>query len=479
MTGDVELTNLTAQKAVELLKLGEIVPSELVDAVAKRIEEVNCQVNALPTLCLDKAYEQCSMLIKPDAEDAGWLAGLPIVVKDLNEIEDVLTTYGSNIFSNHIPESDEISVSNLRRSGAVFIGKSNTPEFGAGANTFNEVFGKTLNPWNTDLTCGGSSGGSAVALATGMAWLATGSDLGGSLRTPASFCSVVGMRPSPGRVPHGPSRNPFQMLSVDGPMGRTVGDVALMLDAEVGRRNEDPISLEHPLYSFQEFAARPQAPAKIGFTTDLGIGPVDQEVATICSIAAQKFESEGSIVVESSPDCSGIIDIFQVLRAALFVGLRAPLLEKHREFLKPEVIWNIEKGMNQSVGDVSKAWVAQGELYRRVISWFDQYDLLALPSAIVPPFDVNNRYLDSLGDHKFNNYIEWVYVSYLATLASLPAISVPCGFTSSGLPVGLQLVGKPRGEAQLLSFAAKLEEIVDLGLTTPINPISGPKSKSI
>ena len=478
MPGDLELTNLTAQKAVQLLKVGEVTPSEMVDSVATRIDNINDQVNALPTLCLDKAYEQCRTLTKPDEVGAGWLAGLPIVVKDLNEVEGVLTTYGSNIFSDHIPESDEISVSNLRRSGAVIIGKSNTPEFGAGANTFNEVFGKTLNPWNTDLTCGGSSGGSAVALATGMAWLATGSDLGGSLRTPASFCSVVGMRPSPGRVSHGPSRNPFQMLSVDGPMGRTVGDVALMLDAEVGRRCEDPISLERPLYSFQEFSDRPQAPVKIGFTADLGIGPVDHEVATICSGAVQKFEDEGSIVEESSPDCSGIIDIFQVLRAALFVGLRAPLIEKHREFLKPEMIWNIEKGMNQSVGDVGKAWVAQGELYRRVISWFEQYDLLALPSAIVPPFDVNNRYLDRLGDHKFNNYIEWVYVSYLATLASLPAISVPCGFTDSGLPVGSQLVGKPRGEEQLLSFAAKLEVIVGLEVTTPINPISGPKSKS-
>ena len=281
------------------------------------------------------------------------------------------------------------------------------------------------------------------------------------------------MRPSPGRVAHGPSRNPFQMLSVDGPMGRTVGDVALMLDAEVGRHPRDPISLEAHTTSFQAAVDAPRAPARIGFTRDLGIGPVDVEVADICATAAARFAEAGTVVEEAAPDCRDIIDIFQVLRAALFVGMRSYLLEQHRKLLKPEMIWNIEKGMEQSTGDVARAWVAQGALYQRLMAWFENYDLLALPTAIVPPFDVDRRYLDRLGDHVFDNYIDWVYVAYTATLTSSPAISVPCGFTTSGLPVGLQLVGKPRGEAELLSFAAKLEEILALGALTPMDPRPG------
>ena len=262
MASNAELIALNAREAVALLRAGKVSPVEMVDAAAERIAEVDGAVNALPILCLDKARAQAKSLKTPDDPGPGWLAGLPVVIKDLNEVAGVRTTFGSPVFADHVPDADEISVSHLRRSGAVFLGKSNTPEFGAGANTFNEVFGKTLNPWNTALTCGGSSGGSAVALATGMAWLATGSDLGGSLRTPASFCSVVGLRPSPGRVAHGPGRNPFQMLSVDGPMGRTVGDVALMLDAEAGRHRRDPISLEAPAASFQDAADAPRAPLR-------------------------------------------------------------------------------------------------------------------------------------------------------------------------------------------------------------------------
>ena len=472
MVDNTELIKLSAREAVRLLKAGDVTPMEMVDAAAERIKFVDNHVNAIPTLCIDEAREQSNKLKVPEKTGPGWLAGLPIVVKDLNEIKGVLTTYGSKIFSDNIPLKDEISVSQLRRSGAIFIGKSNTPEFGAGANTFNEVFGKTLNPWNLSLTCGGSSGGSAVALATGMAWLATGSDLGGSLRTPASFCSIVGMRPSPGRVPHGPSRNPFQLLSVDGPMGRSVGDVALMLDAEVGKHPHDPISLEAPMTSFQDAVDNPRAPYRIGFSRDLGIGPVDGEVADICASAAARFAEVGTIVEESAPDCSDILEIFQALRAALFVGVRGPLLEKYRKFLKPEMIWNIEKGMSQSTGDLAQAWVAQGALYQRLMEWFEHYDLLVLPTAITPPFDVNRRYLDQLDDHVFNNYIDWVYLSYIATLTSSPAISIPCGFTANGLPVGIQLIGKPKAEAELLSYAAKFEEILNMGKYTPIDPIS-------
>jgi amidase len=385
----------------------------------------------------------------------------------------VRTTYGSPVFADYVPDHDELMVETLKRNGAIVIAKSNTPEFGAGANTFNEVFGKTVNPWNTALTCGGSSGGSAVAVATGMAWLGTGSDLGGSLRTPASFCSVVGLRPSPGRVAHGPGRNPFQTLSVDGPMGRTVGDVALMLDAEVGGDPRDPLSLAAPAAPFVAAADAPRAPKRVGFTPNLGIGPVDPEVADICARAARRFADAGAVVEDAAPDFAGAMDIFQALRAALFVGVRSYLLDQHRDQLKPEMIWNIEKGMQQSTGDVARAWVAQGALYQRVAAWFEDYDLLALPAAIVPPFDVDMRYLDRLGDVEFDNYVDWIYITYAITLTSCPAISVPCGFTASGLPVGLQLVARPRGEAELIAYAAQFEQLAALGKLTPMAPRPG------
>ncbi len=473
MTSNSELIALSAREAVRLLRAGEVSPVEMVDAAADRIAEVDPQVNALPTLCLDQARDFAKSLARPADPASNWLAGLPIVVKDLNEVAGVRTTYGSPVFADYVPDHDELMVETLKRNGAIVIAKSNTPEFGAGANTFNEVFGKTVNPWNTALTCGGSSGGSAVSVATGMSWLGTGSDLGGSLRTPASFCSVVGLRASPGRVAHGPGRIPFQTLSVDGPMGRSVGDVAMMLDAQVGHDPRDPLSLDAPATPYVVAADAPLAPKRVGFTPNLGIGPVDPEVAEICATAARRFADVGAVVEEAAPDFTGAMDIFQALRAALFVGVRGPLLEKYRDQLKPEMIWNIEKGMQQTTGDVAGAWVAQGDLYQRVAAWFGDYDLLALPAAIVPPFDVDIRYLDKLGDVTFDNYVDWIYITYAITLTSCPAISVPCGFTASGLPVGLQLVARPRGEAELISYAAMFEQIAALGKLTPLDPRPG------
>ena len=467
-----ELISMSAREAVSRLKSGEVTPLELIDAAEERIAVVDPAVNALPTLCMDMARAAAKSMTVPDDPGPGWLGGLPIVVKDVTDVKGVRTTHGSPIFAENISERDDISVEVLKRNGAIVIGKSNTPEFAAGANTFNEVFGKTLNPWNTDMTCGGSSGGAAVAVATGMSWLATGTDLGGSLRTPASFCSVVGLRPSPGRVAAGPQRDPFQSLSMNGPIARNVLDVALMLDAEVGGDARFPLALEAPLRSFQEAALNPLTPPRIGFTPDLGIGPVDPEVAEICRAGATRFAEAGAIVEESTPDFSGALDTFQTLRASAFVVNRAPLLEKHRDKMKPEMIWNIEKGMAQSSGDLSIALRERGALYQRVAAWFEDYDVLACPAAIVPPFDVDMRYVERVGAYEFANYVDWLYITFAITLTGCPAISVPIGFTASGLPVGLQLGGRPRSEAELLSFAARLEEIVDVSPVAPIDPRS-------
>ncbi|MEP4379997.1 MAG: amidase family protein [Alphaproteobacteria bacterium] len=468
-----DLISLSAREAVGLLRRGDVSPRDLVDAAADRIASVDPNVNAVPTLCLEMAREAADNITPPEQPGPGWLAGLPILVKDLSDVAGVRTTYGSPIFADHVPDRDDLMVARLKRNGAIVMGKTNTPEFGAGANTFNEVFGKTRNPWNTDMTCGGSSGGAAVALATGMTWLATGSDLGGSLRTPASFCSVVGMRPTPGRVATGPGSDPFQTLSVNGPMGRNVADMALMLDAEAGLDPYYPLSMPPPETSFESAALSPVLPGRIGFSPDLGIGPVDKEVADICRAATEKLASAGATVEESCPDFSGALDTFQVLRAALFVTGRATLLENHRDKLKPEMIWNIEKGMKLTAGEIGRAQNERARLSERAAKWFESHDVLACPVAIVPPFDVDIRYVESVGDHRFDNYVDWLYIVAAITLTGCPAISVPCGFTSTGLPVGLQLVAPPRSEAALLSMAAAAEEIFGLSGQLPIDPRPG------
>src|SRR5215470_15160421 len=404
------------------------------------------------------------------APGPGWLGGLPLAVKDLNDVAGVRTTYGSPIYADHVPARSDILVERLEERGAIVMGKSNTPEFGAGANAFNEVFGETRNPWNTALTCGGSSGGSAAALAAGQAWLATGSDLGGSLRTPASFCSVVGLRPSPGRVAHGPKTRPFGTLSVEGPMGRTVGDVALMLDAMVTRHPEDPLSLDPPPEPFQVAAAARRAPRRVAFSPDLGVTPVDAEVRQLCAAAAQRFSEAGVVVEEDCPDFSGAVECFGVLRALGFVAAHGEHYETHRDKLKPDVIWNIERGLGLTAADIARAELARGALYHRVVEFFRRYDLLLCPAACVPPFDVKVRWLKELNGVAFDNYVEWIRITYAITLTSCPALSLPCGFARDGRPVGLQMVGRPRGEAALLGAAAALEEILDIARSVPIDP---------
>jgi amidase len=468
-----ELTRMTAQAVVRLLRQSRVSPLELIEAALARIAATDRVLNALPTLCAERARDRARRLMESASAVApgpGWLGGLPLAVKDLNDVAGVRTTYGSPIYADAVPARSDILVERLEANGGVVLAKSNTPEFGAGANTFNAVFGETLNPWNPRLTVGGSSGGSAAALAAGQVWLATGSDLGGSLRTPASFCSVVGLRPSPGRVPHGPEARPFDTLAVDGPMGRTVGDVALMLDAMVARHPEDPISLELPPEPFQMAAAERRRPQRVAFSPDLGITPVDAEVRALCAAAARRFAEAGAVVEEACPDFSGAAECFGVLRALGFVAGHREHYQRHRDKLKPDVIWNIERGLALTADDIARAELARGALYHRVVEFFRRYDLLLCPAACVPPFDVKTRWIKELNGVAFDNYVEWIRITYAVTLTSCPALSLPCGFTRDGRPVGLQMVGRPRGEAELLGAAAALEEILDLARLTPIDP---------
>lgn len=456
---------LTARAAVKALKSGEIASVELVEASLARIAATGRAVNALPTLCPERARRFAAAVSRDSL-----LAGLPIAVKDLVDVAGVRTTYGSPLFADHVPERSDILVETLERNGAVVIAKSNTPEFGAGANTFNEVFGATLNPWNRALTCGGSSGGAAVALAVGQVWLATGSDLGGSLRTPASFCGVVGLRPSPGRVAHGPKADAFDTLSVEGPMARNVGDLALMLDAMTGSAVGDPLALPPPARPFSAAVAAPAPPRRVGFSPDLGVWPVAAEVKAVCARAAQRFAGLGAVVEEAAPDLSDAREIFQTLRALKFVVSHGDKLRLNRDKLKPEVIWNIEKGLALTPEEVARAIRARAVLADRVAAFFRDYDLLLCPAAIVPPFPVEQRYVSEVEGHRFDNYVDWLGITYAVTLTGCPALSLPCGFTQDGRPIGLQLVGRPRGEAALLAAAALFEAASGLADLLPIDP---------
>ena len=469
-----DLIALTARQVVDFLRRGEVSPAACVEAALKRIEATDGAVNALPTLCPERAREAARRIAAGagDRDSPAWLAGLPIVVKDLDDVAGVRTTYGSPIFADHVPERSGIMVETLEERGAVVVGKSNTPEFGAGSNTFNEVFGKTRNPWDTAKTCGGSSGGSAVALATGQVWLATGSDLGGSLRTPAAFCSVVGLRPSPGRVARAPSRLPFDNLAVHGPMGRTVGDVALMLDAMAGAHVEDPLALPAPARPFVEAVDSPAPPRRVAFSRDLGVTPMTGAVADVCAAAAARFAELGAAVEESTPDLHDAGEIFRVLRSARAVAGWEPFYREHRDLLKPEIVGEIEEGLKLTAADIGRAERARGALFARLAQFFDRFDLLLSPATAVPPFNVDRRYLDQIEGQRLATYHDWFAIASAVSLTACPALSLPCGFTDDGLPVGLQMVGKPRGEAALLSAAALAESLFELAGRLPIDPVT-------
>ena len=466
-----ELVKLSAKEVVSLLKRKEVSPLDLIDAAEDRINETDPAINALPTLCLDRARKQAQKLMDNPITDTPdhYLYGLPIAVKDLVEVAGVRTTFGSPIHKDRISAHSDFLVERLEKNGAIVIAKSNTPEFGAGSHTFNEVFGHTHNPWNTELTAGGSSGGAAASLAAGQVWLATGSDLGGSLRNPGSFCSVVGLRPSPGRVAHGPSDLPFNDLSVDGPMARNVNDTALMLDAQVGRDPRDPISLPLPERSFCHAAEHPTKPKRVAFSPDLGLLPVDPEVKKICEDAAKSFEEMGVTVEEACIDFTGAEEIFHVLRGQLFAAGRQNLLDR-REMLKPEVIWNIEAGLGLTGKQIATATHNRGQLYKKTLDFFENYDLLLCPAAAVPPFDGRMRYPTEIDGVKLERYIDWLMICGVITLTGCSAASIPCGFTKTNKPVGLQIVAPPRSEAEVISAGSLFEQAHPYASMLPIDP---------
>jgi amidase len=470
MSGYQDLINTDACALVAQLRRGEVTPHQLLDALEARIAAVDGEVNALPTLCFDRARARADDLMRRPPAERGLLAGLPIPIKDLTAVAGVRTTQGSPIFADHVPARSDILVERLESNGAIVYAKSNTPEFGAGANTFNEVFGATRNPWDLSRSAAGSSGGAAAALASGTAWVAHGSDVGGSLRNPASFCGVVGLRPSLGRVARTPASKIDRTLSVQGPMARNVADVALLLDAMTGEHAADPLSLPALGQPFTESLREVPRPRRVAYSATLGITPVDPEVARITRAAAERLTGAGIIVEEAQPDLGEVHECFQVLRAYDYAISKAELLRTKRHLLKPEVVWNIEQGLKLSIGDLERAEAQRVALCARMLEFFKTYDLLLTPATIVAAFPVEQRYLAECAGVKFGNYVEWLAIAYAFTMACCPALSLPCGFTAEGLPVGLQIAAPPRAEARILAGAKLLEDMLGLRQSTPIEP---------
>ncbi len=467
---DSDLCFLPAIELARLVRRREISAVELLEIHLAQIARVNPTLNAIVTLVADDARmaAQQADATLASTGPVGPLHGLPVAHKDLVPTRGIRTTFGSPIFATHVPDEDGLVVERLRAAGAITVGKTNTPEFGAGSQTFNPVFGATKNPYNVTRTCGGSSGGAAVALATGMVPLADGTDMGGSLRNPASFCNVVGLRPSPGRVPLWPNRTGWLTSpSVSGPMARTVADVALMLSALAGPDLRDPLCLDGP-WPFEPLTLdHDLRGCRVAWSPTLGGLPVDTRVTAAIDAQRDTFVGLGCIVEDATPELTGADEIFRTWRAWYFAHAFGGLLETHRDELKDTVVWNIEAGQRLTGADLADMATRQTALHTTIRRFMDQYDVLVLPVSQVPPFDITQPYVTEIDGQTLETYIDWMRSCYLISVTGLPAISVPCGFTPDGLPVGLQIVGRHRDERGLLHVAHAFEQATQLWRRRP------------
>ncbi|MGE5242893.1 MAG: amidase [Betaproteobacteria bacterium] len=454
------ICDLSAVDMARALRAKRLSAREVMAAHLERIERVNPAVNAIVTLVADRAMAAAGAaderLARGDA--VGPLHGLPVAHKDLHRTAGIRTTFGSPIFERFVPGEDSLIVERARNAGAITVGKTNTPEFGAGSQTFNPVFGRTLNPYDLTKTCGGSSGGSAVALACGMVPLADGTDMGGSLRNPANFCGVVGIRTSPGRVPVWPAPLAWSTLSVDGPMARTVADVALFLSAIAGPDPRSPIAIDEPGAPFAGPFDRDVRGLRVAWWTGLGGLPVDRRVAAVVDAQRAVFESMGCVVEDAEPDFADADDVFMTLRAVAYVGGLGELVETHRDLVKDTVRWEIDRARKLTAEAIGGMEVRRTRLYHRMRDFFERYEVFVLPVAQVPPFDVTQPFVTEIDGVPMANYIDWMRTCYYISATGHPAISVPCGFTPEGLPVGIQMVGRHRGDWPLLQMAHAFEQ---------------------
>ena len=465
-----ELCALSARETVQALRRGEVSPAELLDAAFARIATVEPAVNALPTRCEDRARTHAASL-SGDRDAPGWLGGLPISIKDLNPVKDVRTTWGSWAYRDHIATASDPMVERLEGRGGLVVGKSNTPEFGAGGNTFNAVFGATRNPWDTAKNAGGSSGGAAVSLATGEVWLAHGSDLAGSLRTPAAYCGVVGLRPSPGRCGGGSAVAAFLLESTAGPMARDVRDLALFLDAMCGYDPRQPLSLVEPADSFQAAVGRASARVRIAYAEDQGgFAPVEPEIRQIMGTAMAAVERSGGTVEAACPDLPNLYDTYITLRGLHYASVNALQPPEVQRYFKATLKGNIAVGLALKPQAIFDAMSNRTVLYHAMREFLGTYDVLAIPVVGLEPGPIEEEFPLLVDGVATTDYIDWLRFSFLATTTILPALSLPIDFTASGLPVGIQLIGPPRGEAKLLQVARAVEDAVGFA-RTPIDPI--------
>ncbi|AQZ64789.1 Amidase [[Actinomadura] parvosata subsp. kistnae] len=460
-----ELHFLTATELARLIRARQVSAVEVLEAHLDRIEQVNPHVNAIVTLVADRAMEaaRAADAALSSGGEAGPLHGVPVAHKDLVDTAGIRTTYGSPLFAEHVPDHDDVIVQRLRAAGAVTVGKTNTPEFGTGSHTVNEVFGATRNPYDLTKSAGGSSGGAAAALATGMVPLADGSDMGGSLRNPASFCNVVGLRPTPGRVPDISDINAWYTLGVPGPMARTVEDVTLMLGAIAGFDRRSPYSIK------EVFAPEPEqgvAGLRVAWSPDLGGLPVDPRTAAVTATAPAVFERLGARVEQVELDLSDAEDAFRTYRAWNYLLVFGDL---HGDTggLGPNTAWNVEQGRKVTGADLARAERARSRLYQRMAAFFDTYDVLLAPVSQVPPFPIEQPYVSEINGQKLPDYLAWMRSAYWISVLHAPAASVPAGFTEDGLPVGVQIVGRPFEDARVLRVARAFEQATGHGLRRP------------
>jgi len=466
---NTELCFFTATQLASLIRQKELSAKEVMEAHLAQIERINPQVNAIVTLLPERALEAAQQADDALArgEEVGPLHGLPIAHKDLADTKGIRTTYGSPIFKDHVPTENALIIERLQQAGAISIGKTNTPEFGAGSQTFNQLFGATHNPYDLSKTCGGSSGGAAVALACGMIPLADGSDMGGSLRNPASFCNVTGFRPSPGRVPSYPKQMGWSSLAVEGPMARTVEDVTLMLSAIAGPDPRSPIAIREAGSHFRAPLERDFRGVKIAWSRDFGEVPVAPSVTSTLDAQQDTFKALGCLIEEDEPDFSDADEVFKACRAWAFAVRFAPMLEPYRDQLKESVIWNTEMGLKLSALQIGQIESKRTALYHHVRDFMSTYDFMIFPVSQVPPFDITQEYVTEINGVPMETYIDWMKSCYYISNLGLPAISVPCGFTKEGLPVGVQIVGRHQDDWGVLQLAYAFQQATEFWKQKP------------
>jgi amidase len=457
-----------ARKLAELLSKRKLSAVEVMRAFIAQIERVNPKVNAIVTFLPDQALAAAKKLdSKSKTVKRGPLAGLPIAYKDLVATKGIRTTQGSKVYEKAVPSENHALVDRLSAAGAITLGKTNTPEFGAGSQTFNAVFGATKNPYDLSRTCGGSSGGAGVAVACGMLPFADGSDLAASLRNPGNYCNVVGFRPTPGRVPNFPAVNAWDTLSVIGPMARSVSDCAFLFSAMAGPDPRVPTAISEPGALFNKNLNRKFSKVRVAWSRDLGGLPVDPHVTEVLEKQKAVFKKLGCIVEEAEPDFTGATEAFETLRGVGFATKLGPVMRDHRNKLKGTVIWNVEQGLKLTGEQISRAESLRTALFHRMRAFLERYEFLLCPVNQLPPFPVDVEWPRDIAGVAMTNYLDWMKSCYYITITSHPAISVPAGFTPGDLPVGLQIVGRYRDDFGVLQLAHAFEQATGVGKRRP------------